>query len=226
MCDACQAAPDWVDAKSVRADATLAVERRKPREQPAAGAGNELLEYLREWRRERSVRDNVPAFMILHDSSLEDLSRKLPQTPADLLHVSGIGEKKAAALGGDILEALQAYRDGARASVREEAKTSPAEETIRMLAEGRSFEEIARIRERRLQTVIDLVAELVERGRLEFNDQWIPAGRREQIEAVIERVGAARMKSIKDELPAEISYGEIRLVAARLRRALPDFGPK
>ena len=119
-----------------------------------------MLEYLREWRRERSVRDNVPAFMILHDSALDDLSRKLPQTPADLLHVSGIGEKKAAALGADILGALEAYRNGARASERETVKTSPAEETIRMLSEGLGFEDIARIRERRLQTVIDLVAEL------------------------------------------------------------------
>jgi ATP-dependent DNA helicase RecQ len=219
MCDACQAAPAWLLGLS---EATLAVERRKPRpairsDAPAA-ADPELLEYLREWRRERSLRDNLPAFMILHDSSLEDLSRKLPRTMADLLRVSGIGEKKAAAIGGAILEALEAYRNGARAAQREEAKSSPAEDTMRMLSEGRSFEEIARIRERRLQTVIDLVAELVERGRLEFNDAWIPAGRREQIEAVIRRLGVARMKSIKDELPAEISYGEIRLVVARSRR--------
>jgi ATP-dependent DNA helicase RecQ len=204
-------------------DATFAVERRKRRaairsDAPAAG-DPELLEYLREWRRERSVRDNVPAFMILHDSSLEDLSRKLPRSMPDLLRVSGIGEKKAAAIGGAILEALEAYRNGARAAPREQAKSSPAEDTMRMLAEGRSFEEIARIRERRLQTVIDLVAELVERGRLEFNDAWIPEGRRGQIEAVIQRLGAGRMKSIKDELPAEISYGEIRLVVARSRRA-------
>jgi ATP-dependent DNA helicase RecQ len=226
MCDVCQAAPDWLDSKPDRADATLAVERQKPREQRVASRAAdplgdpELREYLREWRRERSVRDNVPAFMILHDSTLQDLAGKVPQTLADLLRVSGIGEKKASALGGEILEALQAYRAGARASPREEAKTSPSEETIRMLAEGLGFEDIARIRERRLQTVIDLVADLVERGRLEFNDAWIPAGRREQIEAVIERVGDGRMKSIKDELPAEIGYGEIRLVVARVRQSI------
>jgi ATP-dependent DNA helicase RecQ len=216
MCDACENAPEWIagqpeDSKSDRKRTAAPV-----RGQPSSTA-NELLEYLREWRRERSVRDNVPAFMILHDTALEDLSRKLPQTSADLLRVSGIGEKKAAALGDDILEALQAYRNGARASQREEAKTSPAEETIRMLSEGHSFEEIARLRERRLQTVIDLVAELVERGRLEFNDAWIPTARREQVEAVIQRIGVARMKSIKDELPPEITYGEIRLVVARSR---------
>jgi ATP-dependent DNA helicase RecQ len=216
MCDACENAPEWIAGQP---DDSKRDRKRTPapsREQPSSAA-NELLEYLREWRRERSVRDNVPAFMILHDSTLEDLSRKLPQSPADLLRVSGIGEKKAAALGDDILEALQAYRNGARASQREEAKTSPAEETIRMLSEGHSFEEIARLRERRLQTVIDLVAELVERGRLEFNDAWIPTARREQVEAVIQRIGVARMKSIKDELPPEITYGEIRLVVARSR---------
>lgn len=240
MCDACQQAPEWLTSRSVRgrADAGSADvddRRRAERGKKTPGSGGagqpescdrELLEYLREWRRERSLRDNLPAFMILHDSALEDLGRKFPKTPAELLHVSGIGEKKAAALGPDILAVLEAYRGGARASERQETKTSPAEETLRMLAEGLGFEDIARIRERRLQTVIDLVAELVERDRLEFNDQWIPTARREQIEAVIERIGVARMKSIKDELPSEISYGEIRLVVARSRRAHPKKGPQ
>jgi uncharacterized protein YpbB len=64
------------------------------------------------------------------------------------------------------------------------------------------------------------VAELVERGRLEFDPKWIAPERREQIEAAIQRLGADRMKTIKDALPPEITYGEIRLVAAKFRRAL------
>jgi ATP-dependent DNA helicase RecQ len=224
MCDVCGAAPEWLDAM---ADAALAVERRPEKRRQAARSGGVatdpgLLEYLREWRRGVSVRDNVPAFMVLHDATLEDLCGKLPRTPADLLRVSGIGERKAAAHGAAILGALEAYRNGARASERQEAKVSPAEETMRLLAEGRNFEEIAEIRERRLNTVIDLVAELVERGRLAFDDKWIAAGRREQIEAAIGARGADRMKTIKDALPAEITYGEIRLVAAKLRSASAD----
>jgi ATP-dependent DNA helicase RecQ len=229
MCDICGTAPEWFGEQ---ADATLAVERtperkkqvaggrRQPVEAAGAAVNPELVEYLKEWRRGVAVRDNVPAFMVLHDATLEDLCRKQPGTHAELLRVSGIGERKAAAYGPEILAALGAYRNGARAAVREAPKVSPAEETMRLLKEGRNFEEIAQLRERRLATVVDLVAELVERGRIEFDMKWIAPDRREQIEAAIDQHGADRMKTIKDALPPEITYGEIRLVAAKFRRAL------
>ena len=229
MCDVCAALPLWL---SDQADATLAVERVPERKRQAPGGRRqaaethgspvdpELVEYLKEWRRGVAVRDNVPAFMVLHDATLEDLCRKQPKTHSELLHVSGIGERKAVAHGAEILAALEAYGKGARAMEREAPKVSPAEETMRMLKEGRTFEEIAQLRERRLATVVDLVAELVERGRLEFDPKWIAPARREQIEAAIQQLGADRMKTIKDVLPAEITYGEIRLVAAKFRRAL------
>ena len=229
MCDVCAEVPAWFGE---RADAsTLPVERRERKrlvaggrrqaaERPAVPVDTELVEYLKEWRRGVAVRDNVPAFMVLHDATLEDLCRKQPRTHAELLHVSGIGERKALAHGAEILAALEAYRKGARAAKQEAPNVSPAEETMRLLKEGRNFEEIARLRERRLATVVDLVAELVERGRLDFDPKWIAPERREQIEAAIQQLGAERMKTIKDALPPEVTYGEIRLVAAKFRRGL------
>ena len=222
MCDVCGASPEWLSQKA--AAATLRVEARtrvKPSKaaEPRAYAqiDPELLEYLREWRRSVSVQENLPAFLVLHDSALEDLCAKQPRTKADLLGVTGIGQKKAAALGEAILSALEAFRNGARAARREQSKASPVEETIRLLGQGRSFEEIAQIRERRLRTVIDLVAELVTRGQVAFDPRWISEERRAQIEVAIEKHGTERMKTIKDALPEEISYGEIRLLAAARR---------
>ena len=228
MCDVCSAAPEWMQEKG---DATLVVDRALGGRQKAAGGKRkaergrqnadvdpELIEYLKEWRRGVAVHDNVPAYIVLHDTTLEEICRTRPQSPGEMLDVNGIGERKAAAYGAAILEALEAFRKGARATRREEAKVSPAEETMRLLAEGRSFEEIARIRERRLNTVIDLVAELVERGRLEFDDKWIAAERRRQIEDALVQLGAVRMKAVKDALPQDISYGEIRLVAAKFSK--------
>jgi ATP-dependent DNA helicase RecQ len=227
MCDVCSGMPDWFEAKR---EGTLVIERSERRRLKATGAqarppepvksiDSDLMEYMREWRRGVAQRDNVPAFMVMHDSTLEDLCSKLPKTSAELLLITGIGERKAAAHGAAILEALEAYRKGARATEREEPKVSPAAETLRLLAEGRSFEDIARIRERRLNTVIDLVAELVERGNVEFDEKWMPVERREQIEAAIARLGTGRMKTIKEGLPEAISYGEIRLVAAKLTKS-------
>ena len=220
MCDVCVSPPEWLSGK------TIAPSRASDLPKPKAAdimrvevqpANPELLEYLREWRRHVSLRDNVAAFIVMHDSTLEDVCRRLPRNQAELLHVSGIGERKAEKYGPEILAALESFRNGARAEARPEQKVSPAEETMRLLAEGRSFEEIARIRERRLNTVIDLVAELVERGRIPCNENWIAADRRALIEAAAGRTGTERMKPIKDALPEEISYGEIRLVIARLK---------
>ena len=92
---------------------------------------------------------------------------------------------------------------------------------MRLLAEGRSFEEIAKIRGRQLRSVIDLVANLVDNGELQFQDGWIDDSRRASIEEACLRLGMERLKPIKEALPPEITYEEIRLVAARLRREQP-----
>ena len=217
MCDICAEPPDWMTTEHAR----LATKVPKPK--PASAAAlepldPELVEYLREWRREISRREGIPAFMVLHDRGLEELCRKQPRTAAALLHVAGIGEKKAQIYGQTILEALDRFRRGARATEREEPKESPMEETIRLLQEGRSFQEIAGIRQRRLNTIVDSVAELVEKRRIDFNERWIDPERLRQIEEAAARVGVDRVKPIKDAVPKDITYGEIRLVLWRLRR--------
>jgi len=87
-----------------------------------------------------------------------------------------------------------------------------------LLAEGKSFQEIAQLRDRQLGTVIGLVADLVEKGRLKFSPEWVDKERRDNIEEVCARLGLQWLKPIKEALPAEISFEEIRLVVANLRR--------
>jgi uncharacterized protein YpbB len=59
----------------------------------------------------------------------------------------------------------------------------------------------------------------MEKGELEFQPSWVDAEKQAQIEEACTRIGFERLKSLKDALPAAISYEEIRLVAARLRLA-------
>src|SRR4029077_11580291 len=125
----------------------------KPKYFPPAPP-DELREYMREWRRATAQRQNVPAYIVLHDASLDDLCRRRPSSLAELLRISGIGERKAELYGQQIFAALERFDAGARANAIVEKKVSPAEETMRLLAEGRTFEEIAQIRERQLATVV------------------------------------------------------------------------
>jgi ATP-dependent DNA helicase RecQ len=93
-------------------------------------------------------------------------------------------------------------------------------ETMRLLTAGHSFEDIAKIRGRQLSTVVNAVASLVERGDLEFQPVWIDRNKQAVIEAACSRVGVNGLKPLKDALPPEITYDEIRLVVARVRREM------
>ncbi len=219
MCDICAESPDWFPGERVHLPSPKPPKPTLASVAALEGFDPELLEYMREWRRETSRRQNIPAFVILHDSGLEDLCRKSPTSFDGLLDVLGIGEKKAQLYGEMILDALQQFRQGARATVREGRNEPPGEETIRLLSEGHSFQEIAEIRERRLNTVVDTVADLVEKRRIDFDERWIAPERLRQIEDAAARVGFDRAKPIKDAVSSDISYGEIRLVLGRLRRA-------
>jgi ATP-dependent DNA helicase RecQ len=232
-CDACAAAPDWleIELQSPRRkrDATrkppatytlaprLAVSRSDASDVTSL-ADIELKEYLREWRRNTAREKGVAAFVVLHDSALVDLCLAKPSTLQELRRVSGFGDKRAEMYGKEILEALHRFRQGERASNEDKQKvSSPAKETQRLLEEGRTFAEIAQIRQRTLRAVVSLVADLIERGDAEFQPGWLAAERYNQVTAACRELGMDRLKPLKEALPPEIPYEEIRLVIAHLR---------
>lgn len=181
----------------------------------------DLREYLREWRRARAKEQGVPAFVVLHDTSLDEICQQNPSSIAELLKITGIGERKAETYGQDILAALRNYRKGARAAAPAQKKTAPALETLQLLNQGKSFAEIAAIRGRQVSTVLNAVAALVENGEIEFSPAWIDRNKLAVIEAECARVNLDqldRLRPLKDGLPPEITYDEIRLVVAHLRR--------
>jgi ATP-dependent DNA helicase RecQ len=176
-----------------------------------------LAEYLREWRRTMARENKVPAYIILHDSTLEELCRRRPSNFAKLKEVPGIGEKKADVYGTEILQVLRNFDDGARALQKGDREASPAEQTLRLLNEGRSFEEIARMRARPLSTVVCTVASLIETGRVKLDPKWISRGAQPLIEEACLKQGVERLKDIKDAVPPYVSFEDIRLVVAHLR---------
>jgi len=225
-CDVCGGAPEWL-VEEVAAPAAM-----RPTLAAAASGGSrlvvtvsdadqELREYLAEWRRNTAKEQGVPAYVVLHDSSLNEVCQRKPESIEDLLQITGIGERKADLYGATILAVLQRYREGARAEARPAKKTAPALETLSLLAQGKSLEEIAGIRGRQLSTVVNAVAALLEAGQVEFQPAWIDPSKYSVVAAACARVDLAklqRLKPLKESLPPEITYDEIRLVLARLRR--------
>jgi ATP-dependent DNA helicase RecQ len=228
-CDFCMGEPEWmalVPEKRKSKVASVAPLRREVGQRglsgilarPSADVDPELREYMREWRRELSKESSTAAFIIMHDTSLDELCRARPTTTTELLQVQGFGVRKTELYGQQILAALLRFKNGARAAEAAQPKTRPAEETLRLLAEGNTFEQIAKIRGRQIGSVIGMVADLVEKGQLEFQPGWVEETRRLMIEAACASLGLQWLKPLKEALPPEITHDEIRLVVARLRR--------
>jgi ATP-dependent DNA helicase RecQ len=191
--------------------------KTRVRDSAQAESNPALAEYLREWRRTMARENKVPAYIILHDSTLEELCRRRPTNFAELKGVPGIGEKKADVYGAEILQALRNFGDGARARQMEVKEPSPAQQTLRLLNEGRTFEEIARMRARQLSTVVCAVASLVETGQVKLDPKWISPDAQPLIEAACLKQGVERLKDIKEAVPPDVSFEDIRLVVAHLR---------
>jgi ATP-dependent DNA helicase RecQ len=132
-CDVCGCDLDWLtesrsvarsQSRSSSSSVSQVSPQRSPKSRkaekapPAADVDPDLREFLREWRRTTAKRQLVPAYVIMHDSSLDDLCRKLPSSLAALRHVSGFGEKKTELYGPDILEALAEFRQKGRVAIQ------------------------------------------------------------------------------------------------------------
>lgn len=69
----------------------------------------ELFDKLRALRKEIASAQGVPAFVVFADATLRDMCEKLPQTPDELLQVSGVGYAKREKYGAAFLELLREH---------------------------------------------------------------------------------------------------------------------
>jgi ATP-dependent DNA helicase RecQ len=117
-CDVCSGELAWMAlpsglkdrarvAKSSLAERRTQVEVR--RVSVKASVPDDLREHLREWRRTTCRELSLPAFSIMHDTTLDELCRVRPKTLGQLRSVSGFGDRKVEMYGKQILESLAAF---------------------------------------------------------------------------------------------------------------------
>jgi DNA helicase II / ATP-dependent DNA helicase PcrA len=70
------------------------------------GADPTTLTALKAWRLERARRDEVPAFVVFHDTTLEEIARRRPKELWELAKVSGVGPTKLERYGAEVILAL------------------------------------------------------------------------------------------------------------------------
>ncbi len=121
-CDVCGPVPDWLTAP-VPATAPVKAPPTSVRPAPAPSRATApaaisvgaidpaLRDRLREWRRQVAKAKGLPAYVVLHDTTIDDICRLRPATEFELLQVSGIGKRKAETYGQAILAIVAIVRD-------------------------------------------------------------------------------------------------------------------
>jgi ATP-dependent DNA helicase RecQ len=80
----------------------------KPPPVPLDDAAVERFAALKAWRAEVAREHNLPAYIVFHDAALAEMARARPSTLDDLAGISGVGARKLAAYGEEILRVLSA----------------------------------------------------------------------------------------------------------------------
>lgn len=74
-----------------------------------SGSMSGMFEALRLVRKELAAEQKVPPYLIFADKTLVDMCEKIPHTKAEMLEVSGVGEKKYEKYGELFLQAIRRY---------------------------------------------------------------------------------------------------------------------
>lgn len=71
---------------------------------------SELLDALKALRKSIASKKSVPAYVIFTDATLIDMCKKCPETPDEMLEVSGVGRTKLEKFGKQFLEEIAKFR--------------------------------------------------------------------------------------------------------------------
>ncbi|MCC7244617.1 MAG: DNA helicase RecQ [Saprospiraceae bacterium] len=179
---------------------------------------DELLNLLIALRRLVAQQKGTPPHQVFSDVTLRQMAEKRPLTDAEMLDVSGVGERK-----------LQLYGDAFMAEIRrfvleklEEGQriigSSPFQ-TYSLYKQGRSPQEIADMRGQSLVSIMNHLATMYEKGEMFEINEWISPEALDIITGSLSLFPEPlQLKEIHEHFNGRYSYDEIRWAVAHQQR--------
>ncbi|MGD9569002.1 MAG: DNA helicase RecQ [Sedimentibacter sp.] len=201
----------------------------------------DLFNVLKILRKELADSLKVPPFIVFSDAALKDMCVKYPLNKKEFLKVSGVGEVKAEKYGSKFIDAINDYVqknninvDDLKKSTDSGNDTKKINEIIKndtelkskkedtrtisynLYKEGKGLEEIAKERNLSLTTIEGHLTDCAKLG-FEINyREFVSEETEKLIIKVYKEIGGDRLKPIKEALPPEITYTEIKFALASL----------
>lgn len=195
----------------------------------------ELHQLLRKKRDEICDKKGVAIYMVANSKSLEELVKYLPQTFDELNQISGFGPGKTRQYGETFLTIINNYCEENNLHCNMEAvqvkkvrkeKSVPVPDKINtklisftLYKEGKNISQIAIERNFSMATIEGHLAHYMGLGELDINE-FIPKARQLLIKTSIEKNGIESFKTIVEDCKQQVSYGEISMVAACIKKEI------
>ncbi|MDE3183842.1 MAG: helix-turn-helix domain-containing protein [Bacteroidota bacterium] len=189
----------------------------------------ELYNFLKNWRDKVVEETRAPIYMVANQIALNEIATYLPFSKKDLMKLSGFGRAKAEKYGDDILNMVMEYcsQNNLESNMaakeenpkRERKEKSPEEKTpsnitsFNLFKEGKTIEEIAKERNFAVTTIEGHLASFVATGEIDINKMVTPE-KQILIKEAAKIHGRESYKTLKENLPEDVTYGEIRMVMA------------
>jgi ATP-dependent DNA helicase RecQ len=119
---------------------------------------DEVYEKFRALRGEIAKEQGVPPYIVFPDKTISEMSKKLPTSNESFLSISGVGEQKLEKYGERFMELSSSLKDEGVKEKKALSKTYI--ETLALIKDNKTLEEILKIRELQETTIINHIKEL------------------------------------------------------------------
>ena len=183
----------------------------------------DLFEKLRELRYKLSQERDLAPFMVFHDSTLREMASYFPGDMESMLMIKGVGEKKYQNYGQQFLDIIEKYSENnniisektEKIEITREDLKDRYQETYNSYLEGLSLSEIADKRNFTESTIAEHLSRCEKNGKTVDWNRFINPEKEEQILSTINRIGLEKLKPIKEALPDDYTYTDIKLVISK-----------
>ena len=185
---------------------------------------------LRMVRERICAKKDLPIYIVAGSNTIDEMAVYLPHTLTELRKITGFGDAKVQQYGQQFLDVIVTYcKENNLSSLihekstKKETKKKPAgekktkvdtkAESFRLFKEGKAISEIAKERSFTIQTIEGHLAYFVEQGSIKI-EELISRDRLSLLEKGMKNFKGGSITEIKEQVGADISFGEIKLALA------------
>ncbi len=158
------------EERSVKLATLIQENKAEKKEKVTRENTGSLFDKLRKLRTEISLEEKVPAYIVLSDASLKNMEDRLPGTEEEFAQISGVGKVKQEKYALRFLKAIAAHQQF------QESLLPTHEQSLKLIKDGLSPEEIAEQRELKPETVYGHLLKGHQEGKYPEIEKYIQPG--------------------------------------------------